>query len=814
MRLEHFDRLMELFDEAVTKTPEQQKRLIEEIAEKDRALASGLRRMLEADAAGMGHDDQDDLPETMPERIGKYAILEVLGIGGMGVVYRARQEHPRRDVALKVMRSSLASRSALRRFEYEAQILGQLRHPNIAQVFEAGTHDDGSGGVPYFAMEYLEDTQPITAFAASRGLDVRQRLELFAKVCDAVHHGHQKGVIHRDLKPSNILVDADGEPKIIDFGVARATGSGMAFTTMRTEVGQLVGTLQYMSPEQCGGDPNDLDTRSDVYSLGVVLYEMLTEQVPYDLSRVALHDATRVIRETTPASLGSVSRALRGDVETICRCALHKERDARYASADALADDVRRYLDGRPILARPDSVWYVMRKAGGRHWKALTAVAAILVLIAVSAILWARAGRAAEDQRLLALTNRLAAAPNALDREQHLLYRDFLDRASLGQTSDRENELFLARLLTYEIHVDAVAAENRPTTISREIQTFLASTDVAGAERDADSRLHIHERLRFVVDGRVQIEEEWWLFAESIQRSDVVLDWSIVPEVHSPRIATISVESTFDYCRERDVATSIWSEARTARSTVLMVPALPDGFPLPLESPELAALVQADPSRAIEVIDRRADIARRLGGPFPNDQVSRQNDAATEFSTAANPNGVWSYGYLTSHAADLVLYDSVTAADDPLCIRWSSSTMGTEFPPDVWRADAASSDHRDDRARWQAGALLLHPGRNNEKSVVRWTAPAPLLVDLAATFGRRNDEPRTVDVHVLLNSISIFDSTLSGRGATDSCQFQFAVLPDDTIDFVVGYGTEGYQGDLTELDARIRTAPAIEASND
>ncbi|MHC4775079.1 MAG: serine/threonine-protein kinase, partial [Planctomycetota bacterium] len=187
---------------------------------------------------------------AMSKRIGHYHVKRIIGIGGMGTVYEAVQEHPRRAVALKVMKPGIASRSALRRFEDESQILARLRHPNIAQVYEAGTYDEGAGPVPYFAMEYIPDARPVTDYAQAKALSTRQRLELFAKVCDAIHHGHQKGIIHRDLKPGNILVDPNGEPKIIDFGVARTTDSDLAVTTLQTDVGQLIGTLQYMSPEQ------------------------------------------------------------------------------------------------------------------------------------------------------------------------------------------------------------------------------------------------------------------------------------------------------------------------------------------------------------------------------------------------------------------------------------------------------------------------------------------------------------------------------------------------------------------------------------
>ncbi|UCC32254.1 MAG: serine/threonine protein kinase, partial [Phycisphaerales bacterium] len=205
----------------------------------------------------------------LPQHIGQFHVKDVIASGGMGTVYRAMQKQPRRTVAVKVMRQGIASRSALRRFEYESQLLARLRHPGIAQVYEAGTHDDPAAPgspVPFFAMEYIPNAKPITQYAQEKKLGTRERMELFAQVCDAIHHGHQKGIIHRDLKPSNILVDAQGQVKIIDFGVARSTDSDLAVTTLQTDIGQLIGTLQYMSPEQCEADPHNIDTRSDVYA--------------------------------------------------------------------------------------------------------------------------------------------------------------------------------------------------------------------------------------------------------------------------------------------------------------------------------------------------------------------------------------------------------------------------------------------------------------------------------------------------------------------------------------------------------------------
>ncbi|MFG0275763.1 MAG: serine/threonine protein kinase, partial [Phycisphaerales bacterium] len=316
-----------------------------------------------------------------PERIDRYEILSVIGEGGMGVVYRARQEKPAREVALKVIRAGVPTSEQLRRFELEADVLGRLKHPGIAQVYDAGTLDEGAGAQPYFAME-LVDGQPLTKHAAARGLSVRDRLALFAKVCDAVQHAHGKGVIHRDLKPGNILVTPDGEPKVLDFGVARLTDADVQSVTMQTDIGQLIGTVPYMSPEQVAGDPGDLDTRSDVYALGVVLYELLTDRLPYDLRQKMIAEAARIIQEEEPTSLSSVSRALRGDIETIVGTALAKEKDRRYASASAFAADLRRFLQDEPIAARPPSASYQLQKFARRNKALVGGVVATFIALA------------------------------------------------------------------------------------------------------------------------------------------------------------------------------------------------------------------------------------------------------------------------------------------------------------------------------------------------------------------------------------------------------------------------------------------------
>ena len=249
-------------------------------------------------------------------------------------------------------------------------------------------------------MEFIPSACPITEYARARTLGTPERLKLFATVCEAVHHGHQKGIIHRDLKPGNILVDSNGDPKIIDFGVARSTDSDLAVTTLQTGMGELVGTVQYMSPEQIEADPHDIDARSDIYSLGVVLYELLSGQLPYYVSKLPVLAAARVVREEPPTRLSTVNSKLRGDLETIVREAMEKQRQRRYQSADELRQDILRYLRKEPIEARRDSGWYVLGKTLTRHKVAVSVICLFMAFLAAAAVGLGILYRVAERQRL------------------------------------------------------------------------------------------------------------------------------------------------------------------------------------------------------------------------------------------------------------------------------------------------------------------------------------------------------------------------------------------------------------------------------
>lgn len=478
---------------------------------------------------------------SVPARIGRYHIRRLIATGGMGAVYEATQDNPRRIVAVKVMKQGIASRSALRRFEYESQLLARLRHSGIAQIYEAGSHHTDTGVVPYFAMEYIPNAKPITQFAEDKKWGTRQRLELFAKVCDAVHHGHQKGIIHRDLKPSNILVDSSGQPKIIDFGVARSTDSDMAVTTLQTDVGQLIGTLQYMSPEQCDADPHDIDTRSDVYALGVVLYELLCGKPPYDLTKIAMHQATRIIREHHPARLSTLNRTLRGDVETIALKALEKERERRYQSADEFGRDIQRYLTGEAIVARRASILYQLRIFARKNRAVFASLAAVFVILSgattVSTSLYLRAKaarldaeRARDDAETARATTETARSAEA---DQRRLAEENSEKARQGTLRAERTVAFLQNMLG---SVDPVRAKGKEVTVrelldeaSKNVISELADEPQARfAIRDTIARTYVqlgqfdaaiphidssrkYNAERFGADHRESIGYERWL---------------------------------------------------------------------------------------------------------------------------------------------------------------------------------------------------------------------------------------------------------------------------------------------------------------
>ena len=334
----------------------------------------------------------------VPERIGPYRILSELGQGGMGRVFLAEQQDPQRQVALKVLSST--GPDLERRFRRESQVLAALEHPNIARLYDAGVATVGAVNVPYLAMAYV-DGPTLTDYAEQQSLDPRRRMALIGKIARAVHFAHTRGVIHRDLKPANILVDARGEPRILDFGVARVVTEDSA--TRVTHAGEIIGTVPYMSWEQLVGDTGQADPRSDVYSLGVIAYELLAGHLPYEgLESGTLVTALELLSRATPRRVSASQPAARGDLETLVHKAIARDVEQRYQSAAELADDIDRLLDRRPIQARPPSIGYVTGLFVRRHKLAAGAALAIVLSLVVATAVSVRFAVSEAQARLVA----------------------------------------------------------------------------------------------------------------------------------------------------------------------------------------------------------------------------------------------------------------------------------------------------------------------------------------------------------------------------------------------------------------------------
>jgi serine/threonine protein kinase len=427
----------EIFHQALARPPDERPAFLDEACAGDEPLQQRVQTLLHAhDNPGsflaqqpppLAVTTDDPIRERPGTMIGPYKLMEQIGEGGMGLVFVAEQQQPvRRKVALKVIKPGMDTRQVVARFEAERQALALMDHPNIAKVLDGGTTDSRR---PYFVMELVKGV-PITEYCDQNQVSIRERLDLFVSVCQAVQHAHQKGIIHRDIKPSNVLItlhDGTSVVKVIDFGVAKAIGQQLTDKTIYTHFSQMVGTPLYMSPEQAWQSGLDMDTRSDIYSLGVLLYELLTGTTPFDKERLrelSYDEMRRLIREEEPpkpstriSTLGKAAttistqrqseprqlkKLIRGELDWIVMKALEKDRNRRYETASGLAMDVKRYLHDEPVLACPPSAWYRFRKVARRQKTALlVATGVVLALAGIAASIgWAVRDRGAREEAL------------------------------------------------------------------------------------------------------------------------------------------------------------------------------------------------------------------------------------------------------------------------------------------------------------------------------------------------------------------------------------------------------------------------------
>ncbi|MFO0826793.1 MAG: serine/threonine-protein kinase [Phycisphaerales bacterium] len=508
---ERHRRACELFAELAPADRATRAARLADIAMTDASLSERVAAMLAADAGEFGTvgdmrraidaaippslaaEDPADVDPLAGSTIGGFRIERLIAKGGMGRVYEASQDSPQRRVAVKLLDVRMASPAALARFRNEADVMARLLHPGIAQIYEWGAQRDVPGTVPWFAMELVPNAATITEAARERRLDRRERIDLFLRVCDAVQFGHGRGVIHRDIKPSNVLVDRSSPtlaPKVIDFGIARSTDSDMTRVAQRTEVGELVGTLQYMSPEQLAGDPRSIDVRCDVYALGLLLHELLTDRVARDVSGLSVWDALRMLSTSTPPRLRDVDPSFKSsaaiDLETIVAKAIERDVDRRYSSVLELAQDLRRYLAHEPISARAPSAVYSVRLFARRHGAVVWGAAATFTALVAGVVgtsfglLQAQRGESAAAQAL--------GVADAARRDAE--FDAYVANVTAAEAALRTHDVRLARE-----RLAAAPAAHR----GWEWRHLVARLDRSEARAQHDGV--IHARMAYTVDG-------------------------------------------------------------------------------------------------------------------------------------------------------------------------------------------------------------------------------------------------------------------------------------------------------------------------
>ena len=544
---------MEIFDAVCDASPERQRTILDQRCGDDAVLRSIVESMLAGDAAA--HEMIDEsvagraavriaervLDTPMPQRVGQFTIQREIGRGGMGVVYEAQQEHPNRRVALKIVKQELASPPMLRRFEHEATLLGQLEHPGIARIYEAGSAVIDGLSRPFIAMEFIEG-QPLDLYVQGAELTPRQVVALMARVCDGVQAAHQKGIVHRDLKPGNIIVgapatngthhrtstveDVIGQPRVLDFGIARALDTDVRAATIQTEPGQVIGTLAYMSPEQLHGDATSIDTRSDVFALGVILYGLLAGRPAYELQGLSIPDAIRVVSDTQPPALRTLNPWCRGDIDVIVHKAMDPDPERRYTTAAEVAEELRRFLRNEPIMAHPPSAIYQLTKFASRNRALVTGIAAtaIALITGLAGTLFflfdAQQQRdAARDanKQLQALVDYQSAMLTGIDVEQmgRTLFADQMDEAArvLADRDDADMQI--------ETFEQVLSVVNATTIASRAIDASVIEPAITSLDADFMDEPAIQAELR---SGIVRMYTTVGLPEKALSQSELELD--------------------------------------------------------------------------------------------------------------------------------------------------------------------------------------------------------------------------------------------------------------------------------------------------